>query len=230
MPRAAVVVEDRYSAVFKLDRVRPALVADGLAECQVRWPSVPVIFAETRQLAEEWTYRLPRRGEGRPPRGRARGGGERRAGPGAGAARGSAQPGGGAGVGPARGARGLGPRPGAGAAGRGLPAGPGRGYLGENSTFPQGFRKIAISASQRAIPRPRVLLDPAGDPRRQRGHSTSGGLSLSCPGVICDLPTTTALPVRAQTTCRHCGRRWRLRRNLFDRELEWVPANRMWPW
>ncbi|WP_244509513.1 ERCC4 domain-containing protein [Nocardioides lianchengensis] len=58
VPRAAVVVEDRYSAVFKLDRVRPALVADGLAECQVRWPSVPVIFAETRQLAEEWTYRF----------------------------------------------------------------------------------------------------------------------------------------------------------------------------
>ena len=35
LPRAAVVVEDRYAAVFKLDRVRPAVVADGLAECQV---------------------------------------------------------------------------------------------------------------------------------------------------------------------------------------------------
>lgn len=32
----AVVVEDRYSSVFKLDRVRPAVVADGLAEVQVR--------------------------------------------------------------------------------------------------------------------------------------------------------------------------------------------------
>jgi hypothetical protein len=30
LPRAAVVVEDRYSQVFKLARVRPALVADGL--------------------------------------------------------------------------------------------------------------------------------------------------------------------------------------------------------
>ncbi len=58
LPRAAVVVEDRYSAIFKLDRVRPALVADGLAELQVRWPNVPVIFCETRQLAEEWTYRF----------------------------------------------------------------------------------------------------------------------------------------------------------------------------
>jgi hypothetical protein len=58
LPRAAVVVEDRYSAIFKLDRIRPALVADGLAELQVRWPNVPIIFAETRQLAEEWTYRF----------------------------------------------------------------------------------------------------------------------------------------------------------------------------
>jgi ERCC4 domain/Lsr2 len=58
LSRAAVVVEDRYSAIFKLDRVRPALVADGLAEVQVRWPNVPIVFCETRQLAEEWTYRF----------------------------------------------------------------------------------------------------------------------------------------------------------------------------
>lgn len=57
LPRAAVVVEDRYSRVFKLDWVRPAVVADGLAELQVRWPDVPIAFCETRQLAEEWTYR-----------------------------------------------------------------------------------------------------------------------------------------------------------------------------
>lgn len=58
LPRAAVVIEDRYSQVFKLDHVRPAMVADGLAEIQVRWPNVPVVFCETRQLAEEWTYRF----------------------------------------------------------------------------------------------------------------------------------------------------------------------------
>lgn len=57
LPRAAVVVEERYSQVFKLDRVRPAMVADGLAELQVRWPGVPIVFCETRPLAEEWTYR-----------------------------------------------------------------------------------------------------------------------------------------------------------------------------
>ena len=57
LPRAAVVVEERYSQVFKSERVRPALIADGLAECQVRWPEVAIVFCETRQLAEEWTYR-----------------------------------------------------------------------------------------------------------------------------------------------------------------------------
>lgn len=58
LARAAVVVEDRYSAIFKLDRIRPAVVADGLAEVQVRWPGVPIVFCETRSLAEEWTYRF----------------------------------------------------------------------------------------------------------------------------------------------------------------------------
>jgi hypothetical protein len=58
LPRAAVVIEDRYSAIFKLDRIRPALVADGLAELQVRWPNIPIVFCETRKLAEEWTYRF----------------------------------------------------------------------------------------------------------------------------------------------------------------------------
>jgi hypothetical protein len=58
LPLAAVVVEDRYSSVFKLTRVRPRVVADGLAELQVRYPSVPIVFCETRQLAQEWAYRF----------------------------------------------------------------------------------------------------------------------------------------------------------------------------
>ncbi|MDQ4134243.1 MAG: hypothetical protein M3179_13835 [Actinomycetota bacterium] len=57
LPRAAVVVEDRYSQIFTLERIRPAQVIDGLAELQVRWPGVPMTFCETRKLAEEWTYR-----------------------------------------------------------------------------------------------------------------------------------------------------------------------------
>ena len=57
LPRAAVVVEERYSQIFKQDRVRPAVLADSLAELQVRWPDVPIVFCETRPLAEEYVYR-----------------------------------------------------------------------------------------------------------------------------------------------------------------------------
>lgn len=56
--RAAVVVEDRFSALWRLEHVPPAWVADLLAACQVRYPSVPIVFCETRPLAEEWTYRF----------------------------------------------------------------------------------------------------------------------------------------------------------------------------
>lgn len=58
LPRAAVVVEDRYSQVFTLEHVRPAVVAEAIAECHARFPAVPIIFAENRQLAQEWTYRF----------------------------------------------------------------------------------------------------------------------------------------------------------------------------
>jgi len=58
LPYAAVVVEARYSEVLKLDRVRPSIVLEGLAECAVRFPSVPIHFAETRALAQEWTFRF----------------------------------------------------------------------------------------------------------------------------------------------------------------------------
>lgn len=58
LPRAALVVEERYSEVFRSERVRPAVIADGLAECQVTWPTVPIVFCETRLLAQEWTYRF----------------------------------------------------------------------------------------------------------------------------------------------------------------------------
>ncbi len=55
---AAIVVEDRYSAIFKLRHVRPASIATQLAEAAVRYPSVPIVFAETRRLAQEWTFRF----------------------------------------------------------------------------------------------------------------------------------------------------------------------------
>lgn len=34
------------------------MVADGLAELQIRWPNVAIVFCEIRPLAEEWTYRF----------------------------------------------------------------------------------------------------------------------------------------------------------------------------
>jgi hypothetical protein len=58
LPRAAIVVEEGYGRLFKLEHVRGAMVADGLAEAQIRWPSVPIVFCESRKLAEEWTYRF----------------------------------------------------------------------------------------------------------------------------------------------------------------------------
>jgi hypothetical protein len=57
-PRAAVVVEARYSALFKLDHVRAGWIADVLARLQVRYPEIQVVFADSRKFAEEWTYRF----------------------------------------------------------------------------------------------------------------------------------------------------------------------------
>lgn len=58
LPRAAVVVEDRYSSLFKLEYAKPGFVTELLAALTVRYPTVPIHFAETRPLAEEWTYRF----------------------------------------------------------------------------------------------------------------------------------------------------------------------------
>jgi ERCC4 domain len=58
LPRAAVVVEDRYAGVFKLEHVQPGFVADLLGALAVRYPAVPVVFCDTRPLAQEWTYRF----------------------------------------------------------------------------------------------------------------------------------------------------------------------------
>ncbi len=56
--RAAVVVEDRWADVFRLQHVSPSMVAEMLAAAQVRYPSVPIVFCENRQLAQEWSYRF----------------------------------------------------------------------------------------------------------------------------------------------------------------------------
>ncbi len=58
IPRAAVVIEERYSSLFKLEHTQPGFVTEMLAALTVRYPTVPIHFAETRPLAEEWTYRF----------------------------------------------------------------------------------------------------------------------------------------------------------------------------
>lgn len=56
-PSAAVVVEARYSALFKLEHVSGAWLADMLARLQLRYPEIPIVFADSRKFAEEWTFR-----------------------------------------------------------------------------------------------------------------------------------------------------------------------------
>jgi ERCC4-type nuclease len=58
LPNSAVVVEERYSALIKAERVEGAVLCDLLAQLQVRYPSVPVAFCDSRKLAEDWTYRF----------------------------------------------------------------------------------------------------------------------------------------------------------------------------
>lgn len=57
-PRAVVVVEERYSALLKQAHAPAGFLADMLARVQVRYPEVPIVFLETRPLAEDWTYRF----------------------------------------------------------------------------------------------------------------------------------------------------------------------------
>ncbi len=57
LPRAVVVVEDRYSSLLKHAYAPAGFLPDLLARVQVRYPEIPIVFLETRQLAEEWTYR-----------------------------------------------------------------------------------------------------------------------------------------------------------------------------
>jgi len=58
VPHAALVVEDRYAALFKVPHVAPGFLPDLLGALQVRYPSVPIVFCDTRPLAEEWTFRF----------------------------------------------------------------------------------------------------------------------------------------------------------------------------
>jgi ERCC4-type nuclease len=58
LPLAAVVVEGRYPALFEVPRVQDGWLPDVLARLQVRYREVPIVFADSRKFAEEWTYRF----------------------------------------------------------------------------------------------------------------------------------------------------------------------------
>ena len=58
LPLAALVVEARYSALYKLEHVNGNWLADQLARLEVRYPEVHLVFADSRRYAEEWTYRF----------------------------------------------------------------------------------------------------------------------------------------------------------------------------
>jgi ERCC4-type nuclease len=59
---AAVVVEGRYSALFSLEHVPAAFIADGLARLQVRYPEIPVVFADSRKFRRGMDLSIPRCG------------------------------------------------------------------------------------------------------------------------------------------------------------------------
>ncbi len=58
LPLAAIVVESRYSALFKLEHVNGNWLADQLTRLQVRYPGIPIVVADTRRHAEDWTHRF----------------------------------------------------------------------------------------------------------------------------------------------------------------------------
>ncbi len=56
--RAAIVVEDRYPKLFQVPRVKEGFLPDLLARVQVRYPTVPIVFCDSRPSAEQWVYRF----------------------------------------------------------------------------------------------------------------------------------------------------------------------------
>ena len=57
LPAAAIVVEARYAALVNDPHTQPGWLLELVARLQVRYPTVPIVFADSRKLAEEYTYR-----------------------------------------------------------------------------------------------------------------------------------------------------------------------------
>ncbi|MGE3764819.1 MAG: ERCC4 domain-containing protein [Kofleriaceae bacterium] len=58
LPLAAVVVEGRYPKLFEVPRVKEGWLPDVLARLQIRYREIPIVFADSRKFAEEWTFRF----------------------------------------------------------------------------------------------------------------------------------------------------------------------------
>jgi hypothetical protein len=56
LPHAATVVEDRYSSLVGRAYAPAGFLPDLLARIQLRYAEIQIVFAETRPLAEEWTF------------------------------------------------------------------------------------------------------------------------------------------------------------------------------
>ena len=57
LPAAAIVVEQRYGALLNDEHTQPGWLLELVARLQIRYPAVPIVFADSRKLAEEYTYR-----------------------------------------------------------------------------------------------------------------------------------------------------------------------------
>ncbi len=58
LPHAAVAAETRYSKLLAEPRVQPGWLAEVVARLAVRYPSVPLVFCDSRKLAEDFTHRF----------------------------------------------------------------------------------------------------------------------------------------------------------------------------
>jgi hypothetical protein len=58
LPAAAVVVEGTYSALLRHPHAPTGYLADLVARLQVRYPTVPIVYVESRRLGQEWSYRF----------------------------------------------------------------------------------------------------------------------------------------------------------------------------
>jgi hypothetical protein len=58
IPRAHAITEGFTILVDTREHVPTAFIADGLARIQMRYLEIPVVFADSRKFAEEWTHRF----------------------------------------------------------------------------------------------------------------------------------------------------------------------------